>query len=229
MTDEPGKRQTDLDSFLRRERLFRRFTWLATFVPIALFILFLYLTAREIRKYEGFRDENAQLQSQIAGKKADLDALNKTLADKEFALEVARQNNSGPHPYVRFYRAPVADQIKQALGQSGLGFNVDPKLSDYPGNPALKDKTVDTLEYGCGVTSEDIRAIGLALLKGNLPLRRIAPAVKLKDPMLVQYIASMHTDSNKESLSLEQIQQWTRPTKPCPVTGRVTSSARAPL
>jgi hypothetical protein len=228
MTDQASDRQADLDSFLRRERLFRRFTWLATLVPIALFVVFIDLTTREIRKYEGFRDQNSQLQSQIAAKKAELDAVSKTLADREFALEVARQNSSGPRPSVVFYRVYVADQIQQALGQSGLGYHVE--LSDYPGNPSLKDRTPDAVEYGCAVISEDIRAISLALVGGKLPVRRIAPATKLyvNKPMLVQYISTVLTDQNKPSLSPEQIQQWTRPDKPCPTPGKVTSAATAP-
>lgn len=222
MTGEANKPQADLDSFLRRERLWRRFTWLATLPPIALFILFVYLSAREMRNYQGLSQKNSQLEAQIEEKKVELEQRKKDLATQGFALSLVRENSTGPRPRIVFYRASVADQINQALGQ--LGYEVT--LSDYR-NPAVQYKPVDTLEYGCGVTAEDIRLIGTALLKGGLPVRRIAPAVNLKDPLLVQYIATKYTDSAKNSLSPEQILSWTRTTKPCQVSGKVKSVAQA--
>jgi hypothetical protein len=77
------------------------------------------------------------------------------------ALSVVREKRPGPRPRITFYRSSVAEQINDALGQ--LGFDV--QQSEYPGNPALRDKPADTLEYGCGVTTEDIQTIAIAVRK----------------------------------------------------------------
>ena len=151
------------------------------------------------------RTELGDVQKQLDQKKAELSV-------KDLALSVVREKSPGPRPRVTFYRSSVAEKINDALGQ--LGFDV--RQSDYPGNLALRDKPADTLEYGCGVTTEDIQTIALALTnKGGLAIRRIAPAHHLKDPLLVQLIATMSTDSQQPALSPDQIRQWTRKTQPC--------------
>jgi hypothetical protein len=151
------------------------------------------------------RTELGDIQKQLDQKRAELSV-------KDLALSVVRAKSSGPRPRVTFYRSSVADQINEALGQ--LGFDV--RQSEYPGNPALRDKPADTLEYGCAVTAEDIQTIALALTnKGGLAIRRIAPAHHLKDPLLVQLIATMSTDSRQPALSPDQIRRWTRKTQPC--------------
>jgi len=151
------------------------------------------------------RAELDDTQKQLDQKKADLSV-------RDLALSVVREKHPGQRPKVTFYRSSVAQQINGALGQ--LGFDV--QQSDYPGNPALRDKPADTLEYGCGVATEEIQTIALALTsKGGLPIRRIAPAHLLKDPLLVQLVASLSTDSQQPGLSPEQIRQWKRGTQPC--------------
>lgn len=174
--------------------------------------------------YSGFKLTNLRRQTldteaQLKQKRAELGDIQKQLDKKEaelsvkdLALSVVREKNPGPRTRVTFYRSTVAVQINEALGQ--LGFDV--QQSDYPGNPALRQKPVDTLEYGCAVTTEDIRTIALALTnKGGLAIRRIAPAHHLKDPLLVQLIATMSTDSQQPALSPERIRLWTRQTQPC--------------
>ena len=206
--------QANVDTYLARERRLRSATWAATLLPLAVFLALVYLAVRENNKLQDLRQEKVKLENEIADKKKELRAQESQLSIQSTALTSVREARPGPPPRVAYYRSSVSDQVIQALGKDGLGFGLE--LREYARNPAVKDMPVDTLEYGCAVSTEDIRNIALALSgKGGLPLRRIAPAVILTEPLLVQVIASKYTDHSLQPLTPEQIRHWTRPSKPC--------------
>lgn len=203
-----------MDTYLARERRLRSATWAATLLPLAVFLALVYLAVRENNKLQDLREEKVKLEKEIEDKKTELQTLQSQLSIQNTALTSVREARPGPPPRVAYYRASVSDQITQALGKQGLGFELE--LRDYASKPSVKDLPVDTLEYGCAVSTEEIRNIALALTsKGGLPLRRIAPAVILSDRLLVQVIASKYTDHNLQPLTPEQIRNWERPSKPC--------------
>lgn len=214
MTNEVRDLQANVDSYLARERRLRSATWAATLLPLAVFLALVYLAVRENNRLQALRREKVKLENEIAEKKQELQRQESQLSIQSTALTSVREARPGPPARVAYYRSSVSDQITQALGKQGLGFEVE--LRDYASNPAVKDMPVDTLEYGCAVSAEDIRNIALALTsKGGLPLRRIAPAVVLREALLVQVVASKYTNHNLQPLTPEQIRQWTRPSKPC--------------
>jgi hypothetical protein len=217
LINEVRNLQANVDTYLARERRLRSATWAATLLPLAVFLALVSLAVRENNTLQDLRREKAKLEIEIAEKKLDLQKQELQLSFQRTALSSVREARPGPPPRVAYYRSSVSDQITQALGKQGLGFEVE--LRDYASNPAVKGMPVDTLEYGCAVSAEDIRNIALALTsKGGLPLRRVAPAVILRDTLLVQVIASKYTDHNLQPLTPEQIRQWTRPSKPCKPT-----------
>lgn len=171
-------------------------------------------------KLNRLRSEVAETDALLAKRKGELVGAQQTLAQlddqiavRNLALSVVREKQTGPRPKITFYRTSVARPINEALGQ--LGFRVE--QSEYPGNATVRNKPVDTIIYGCAVTNSDIQTIALALThaRDSLNIRRIAPAEHLKDPLLVQIVATLSTNSESPVLSADEIRAWRRKTLPC--------------
>jgi type II secretory pathway pseudopilin PulG len=159
--------------------------------------------------------EEKKAQESEQAVKSQLDQIKRQqdeIATKQTALGYVIQQAAGPRPRIVLYRQPT-DQLLPALSQLGYReIQVLPQQS----NPNLQTLPVDTLVYGCGVTSEDIRTIAVALSGAGLPIRRITAAQRKPDPHLVQLIASAPTNAmNLSPMTLDQIKGWNRPDKPC--------------
>ncbi len=208
-----------LAEYLRRNRKLQTLGWVSLAIPVALFITFSILAIREGRLSEALSDkidsqqaQVDQLQKQIEAKQKQIEAQQKQITINQTAIGYVNQQSPGPRPKVVLFRGPTMEQVLPALRE--LGYNVEVKTA--LANPNIQELPVDTLEYGCGVTNEDIRTIAVALSGAGLPIRRIAQAVKNPDPHLVQLIASGKTSAMGLSpLTLPQIKAWSRPDKPC--------------
>ena len=198
-------------NYLKRNKRLQLLAWVFTAVPLAMFVWFSVLAAKQISKYAALVDKSNQLQTKVNEQESKLKEQAQSLAVKQEAINIVKEQSPGGRPKVVIYRSTIAPQVKAALGE--LGYDVE--LSSYAGNPALGNKAVDTLEYGCAVRNEDIRTIAAALTRAGLPVRRIAPAMLKKDPLLIQLIASAHTDSQAPAMSASQISSWNRPDQPC--------------
>jgi hypothetical protein len=201
-----------LESYLRRNRKLQRWAWISLLAPLVLFVSLSVLTVRKAKEY----DQKATEYNQLKAKKDQLDKQSEEqqqqLVDKQAAINIVKAGTPGVRPNVVIYRPLIAGRVDYALGE--LGYSVD--LRSNQGNPSLADKPVDTLSYGCAVSNEDIRTVAAALTKADLPIRRITPATKNKDPNLIQVISSAHTDLKATPLSADAISNWSRADKPCP-------------
>jgi hypothetical protein len=200
-----------LQDYLRRNRRLRRWAWLFTLVPVAIFALLSLLVASKAKEYARLSRESAQLNATIQQQKTELDEVKKRSAVQQLAINIVKQQSPGVRPKVVVYRLAVAGQVEAALTE--LGYSVEQRLEQA--NPTLANKPVDTLSYGCAVGDQDIRTVATALTKAGLLIRRIAPAEKNKDPDLIQLVSSRLT-SDQKPLKISEISAWSRKTKPCP-------------
>jgi hypothetical protein len=176
-------------------------------------VVLIALNAQQIEKYKSLRDAKELLAQQIITETKQLENTQKENAIQGLALNAARQVTSGPHPRVVFYRDSVGPQVREALGT--LGFQV--VESEYQGKSNLRNNAVDTLAYGCAVSRRDLQLIALALTsKSGVPIRRIVPAVTVREPMLVQLVASASSDPTSPTMSTTDIQRWSGETLTCP-------------
>lgn len=207
-----------LSEYLTRNRKLQTWAWLSVAIPVAVFIAFSVLTIREARKYvtlnEKIRGQEQTIsdqQQKIAQQLQTIGEQQNRIAIGQTAIGYVSQQSPGPRPKVDLYRKPP-DQVLNALQQ--LGYPIE--IISPQANPNLKDLPVDTLEYGCGVSNEDIRTLAVALLGTDLSVRRIGPAMKKPDSHLVQLIASRKTsEMGLSPMTLGQIKAWSRPDKTC--------------
>jgi hypothetical protein len=203
---EDSSQQVDalLQDYLHRNNRLRRLAWLFTAVPLAVFIVLCVLVASKAREYLRLSQESEKLKTtnQQLQKKSDV---------QQLAINIVQQQSPGARPKVVVYRLAVATQVKYAL--DALGYFVDEKPQQA--NPALADKPVDTLSYGCAVSDQDIRTVATALTNAQIPIRRIAPAERNKDPNLIQLVSSPFTAATQKPLTVPEISDWTRSNKPC--------------
>lgn len=197
-----------LQNYLKRNRRLETWAWVSVAIPLIIFIGLSVLTVEQGRKYselsarvQGLRIRADDLQKEIGAKNAQL-------AVKQLAINIVREQNPGQRPKVLIFRPAIAPQVKEALEQ--LGYTVE--LRSTLANPTLTDKPVDSLDYGCAVSTEDIRTIATALGKANLPIRGIDRATRNQDPNLVQLVASSASNPTDVPINMET---WSRPDKPC--------------
>jgi len=193
-----------LQDYLHRNERLRRFAWVFTAIPLALFVLLSVLAAREGREY-------LRLSEEIRQQTIRLQELQKKNDVQQLAIKFVQQQSPGERPKVVVYRLAVAGQVTDAL--KTLGYDVEERVKQA--NPALADKPVDTLSYGCSVRDQDIRTVATALTNAGIPIRRIVPAERNPDPNLIQVISSGITEETQNPLSISEISTWTRSSRPC--------------
>lgn len=194
-TDQRAK---PLDAFVQREKRLQLWIWASVLLPLALFATVFVMVSNELKTLNQLKHQDQELQQTIKDNDKKIAAQKEELAKNDLALSAFKAQHSGNVPSITYYRLSIGPQLNGALEQ--LGFNPPVKVREDQANPALRNKPVDTLDYGCAVTEQDIRVIAAALIKGNIPIRRIAPATKKPDPLLVQLIASAKADSNGPSI-----------------------------
>lgn len=101
---------------------------------------------------------------------------------------------------VVFYRPEDSQLVQAAFDKLGL------KVELRPGVKKIW-KRADTLAYGPQVSEADCKAVAAALVTAGFPLRRIAPATKIKDARLLQIYASVQTDSTAPTFTLDRLKQ----------------------
>src|SRR5215510_14452906 len=190
-----------LRNYLKRNQSLQRWAWISVAVPLVIFLGLSALTVRQGQKFLELSAKSADLQRRIEDQNAQL-------AVKQLAIDIVKQQNPGKRPKVVIFRPRIASDVKEAIEQ--LGYTVE--LRSALANPSLFDKPVDTLSSGCAVGSEDIRTIGTALAKANLPIKQIEPATRNRDPSLVQLVASSATNATDRPIQMES---WSRPDKAC--------------
>jgi len=200
-----------LQDYLRRNRRLQRSAWLFTLVPVAVFAVLSLLVASKAKEYTRLSQESAQLRTTIQQQKAELEQEKEKTAVQQLAINIVKQQSPGVRPKVVVYRLAVAGPVEAALSE--LGYSVEQRVEQA--NPALANKPVDTLMYGCAVGDQDIRTVATALTKAGLLIRYIAPAERNKDPNLVQLVSS-GLKSDQKTLSIADISVWRRGTEPCP-------------
>jgi len=201
-----------LTNYLERNRKLQTWAWVSVAIPVALFVLFSALTIREARRYAALSEKIESQRETIAKQQKQIDEQRNQIAISGTAISFVSKSNPGPRPTVDIYRRSIAGQVVPALKE--LGYNV--QLIPSQENPNLVEIPVDTLEYGCGVSNEDIRTIAVALTEAGLQIRRIDAATKKPDPHLVQVIASGMTRAmGLSTMTVDQIKAWSRPDKPC--------------
>ncbi len=210
-----SNRQTDekpsdalLQNYLRRNRKLETWAWVSVAIPLIIFLGLCALTVQQGRKYSELSASVQGLQKKAADLQEEIDAKNAQLEVKQLAINIVREQNPGQRPKVLVFRPTIAPRVKEALEQ--LGYNVE--LSTSLANPSLTDKPVDRLDYGCAVSTEDIRTIITALGKANLPIRSIERATRNQKPNLVQLVASSASNPTDVPINMET---WSRPDKPC--------------
>lgn len=204
------QRFTPLDTFVQREKKLQLWIWASVLVPLALFATLFVMVSNELKTLDHLRHQDQELQQTIKENNKKIAAQEEELAKNDLALSAFKSQHSRTVPSITYYRLSIGSQLMGALQQ--LGFNTPVAVREDQANPTLRDKPVDTLMYGCGVTEQDIRIIAAALIKGNIPIRRIAPATKKRDPLLVQLIASAKANSNGPSIDPAS---WKKPTPDC--------------
>jgi hypothetical protein len=208
-----------LAKYLKRNRWLQSFAWISVAIPLALFVLFSVLTAREASRYTELQDQIqtqektiAAQQSKIASQAADIEKQQQQIVVSQTAISLVKEQSPGQRPRINIYRKSIAGQVVPALRE--LGYVVE--LMSSQANPTLQDVPVDTISYGCGVRNEDIRTIAVALTQAGNPVRRIEPATRKPDPDLVQVVASLQTrESGLSPLTVDQIKSWSRPNPVC--------------
>jgi len=205
-----------LQDYLHRTERQRRFAWVFTAIPLAVFVVLSVLVAQKGREYIRLSAESAQLNQTIQDQKSDLDKLKQTNDVQRLAIHFVQQQSPAELQKVVVYRLAVVDQVTAAL--KALGYSVDERVKQ--GNPALANKPVDTLSYGCGVRAQDVRTVAAALTNANIPIRRIVPAEVNREPNLIQVVSSSISSDTQKALSLAEISVWTRPTPLCSYAGR---------
>lgn len=208
-TDQRAK---PLDTFVQREKKLQLWIWASVLLPFALFATLFVMVSKELKTLDHLRHQDQELQQTIKENDKKIAAQKEELAKNDLALSAFKSQHSGNVPSITYYRLSIGPQLTGALQQ--LGFNTPVEVREDQANPALRNKPVDSLNYGCAVTEQDIRVIAAALIKGNIPIRRIAPAIKKPDPLLVQLIASAKADSNGPSIDPAR---WKKATPDCAV------------
>jgi hypothetical protein len=204
-----------LQDYLHRTERFRRFAWLFTGIPLALFIVLSVLAASKAKEYLRLSQESEKLKATIEQQITTLQQLQVKNDVQQLAIKFVQQQSPGARPKVVVYRLAVAGQVTDAL--KTLGYDVEQRLQQA--NPALAAKPVDTLSYGCGVHDQDIRTVATALTNAGIPIRRIVSAERNPDPNLIQVISSGITAETQNPLSISEISTWTRPSRPCQGNG----------
>jgi hypothetical protein len=197
-----------LTNYLKRNRNLQRWAWISVAIPLVIFLWLSTLTLRQARRYSVISESVQTLQIRSDELQKEIEKKNAQLAVKQLAINIVKDQNPGQRPKVVIYRPSIAPQVKEALEQ--LGYSVE--LRSALANPNLLDKPVDALSYGCAVSTEDIRTIGTALSKADLPIRWIEPANRNKDPNLVQLVASSASNPDDPPIKMDS---WSRPDKPC--------------
>src|SRR5215475_11131958 len=105
MNQDFSKTLFDLDHYLAREKRLRSVTWVAAVLPIVVFVAFVFLAAREMRKFANLRQQNAAYEATLAENRSRLEEQKKQLATKDLALTSVREARSGPAPKVTYYRS----------------------------------------------------------------------------------------------------------------------------
>jgi hypothetical protein len=200
-----------LQDYLHRSEKLRRSAWVFTAIPIMLFaVLSLLVASKAVRYAELSRNLN-DLNRQIQEKTAELADLQRMNVIQQLAIKIVSQPYLGTRPKVVVYRLAVANQVKAAL--ETLGYTVEERPQQA--NPLLANKPVDTLSYGCSLRNEEIRTVAVALTNAGIPIRRIVPAERNRDPDLIQLVSSNLSDDARTPFSLTAISNWNRPDKSC--------------
>jgi hypothetical protein len=197
-----------LQNYLRRNRKLEIWAWVSVAIPLIIFLGLSALTVQQGRKYSQLSASVQGLEKKAGDLQKEIDAKNAQLEVKQLAINIVREQNPGQRPKVLIFRPTIAPQVKEALEQ--LGYSVE--LRSSLANPSLTDKPVDTLDYGCAVSNEDLRTIATALGKANLPIRWIERATRNKDLNLVQLVASSASNPTDVPINMDT---WSRPDKPC--------------
>jgi hypothetical protein len=190
-TEPAGK---PLEVFVQREKKLQRWIWISVLVPLALFVALMVMVSNELKTFNDLKKQVEAKQKEIKQYELKIAAQKEELAKNDLALSAYQSQRSGEAPRIIYYRSSIGPTLIGALKQ--LGFNPMVEENVKQANPTLAGKAADTLVYGCAVSEQDIRVISAALIKGNIPIRRIAAATKKRDPLLVQLIASAKADSN---------------------------------
>lgn len=197
-----------LKNYLRQNRNLQRWAWISVAIPLVILVGLSALTFRQARRYSDLSERVEALQIKSDNLQKDIEAKNAQLAVKQLAINIVKDQNPGQRPKVLIYRPSIAPQVKEALEQLGYAVELKSSLA----KPNLLDKPVDALDYGCAVSTEDIRTIGTALSKAGVPIRWIEPATINKDPNLVQLVASSESNPNDPPIKMDG---WNRPDKSC--------------
>lgn len=200
-----------VQDYLKRTARFQRVAWIFTAIPLVVFVLLCLLVASKRKEYVQLLQESKDLKSIIDQQKTEIENSKKESANQQFVINLVKQQSPGPRPKVVVYRLAVEAQVTAAL--KTLGYVVEDRVDQA--NPKLADKSVDTLTYGCAVANQDIRTVATALNNAGIPIRRIAPAEKNKDPNLIQLVSSRFTADTMRRKSISDISNWARPDKPC--------------
>jgi hypothetical protein len=211
MSQPDGRGDTLLQDYLRRNERLQRWAWISVGVPLALFVTLCVLTVLKAKEYARLSHESTELKAQIQSQEIELEKQKRQIAVQQLAINIVKEQSPGVRPKVVIYRSLIAGRVDDALRE--LGYTVE--LRSDQANPSLAGKPVDTLSYGCAVSNEDIRTVATALAKADLPIRRIVPAEKKKDPNLIQLVSSKQTASGADPLSMSGISGWSRTGKPC--------------
>jgi hypothetical protein len=195
--------------FRRREQKLQRWAWASILLPVGLLIALFVMVGKELQNLNNLERLNKEQQDKIARNAQTLANQQTQLDTNNLALSAVKAQRRGPSPRIVYYRSSIGNQLLAALDQLGFSTsqgNVQEETQEA--NVTLSGKDVDTLIYGCAVSEQDLRLIAAALNNAHIPIRRIAPAVKKRDPLLVQIVASKRTDAKAEALNLET---WKKP------------------
>ena len=187
----------------------QRWAWASILLPVGLLAALLVMVGKELRNLNYLKGLTKIQEDKIASNNQKLEDQDKELKTKNVALNAVKTQRLGPGPRIVYYRSSLGSQLLAALDQLGFSTsqgNVQEETQEA--NVTLSGKDVDTLIYGCAVSEQDLRLIAAALNNAHIPIRRIAPAVKKRDPLLVQIVASKRTDAKGEALNLEA---WKKP------------------
>lgn len=209
-----GESHEQLERFVKRDQKLRRWTWLSLVLPLGIFVVLAVMASKELARLTELEQRDQALQKQIEEKEKALAKLQEQEKVSQLASGAVRDARpAGTFPRIIYFRDSERDHLQGALKQLGVTPDVQSVSYAQGENPKLAGKPVDTLAYGCAVSEQDLRLIAAALIKAGVPIRRITPAEKKPDPLLVQVIASAKTDSNGPSLDPAQV---TISAKRCP-------------
>lgn len=201
MAATPNRTGQQLQRFLERDQQLRRWTWFSLIFPLGIFVVLVVMVGREMAHLAELRQQDNDLQIKIGDKEKKLTELQQKQNASELAVTAVKNTRpEGALLKIMYYRD--VPNLQAALDQLGIK-RVQENYAQA--NPTLAKKPADTLAYGCAVSEQDLRLIAAALIQAGVPIRRVTPAEKKQDPLLVQLIASIKTDSSKPPLDPAQL------------------------